>query len=60
MYMPTESEKRNCINIVRNILNTSNDKKCQKYSEEIFKIAYSIGADYSEKTLKSIAEALIK
>ena len=60
MYTPTEKEKRNCIHIVGNIFNISNDDECKKYCDEIFKIAYSIGGDYSEKTLESIAEALIK
>lgn len=60
MYLPTEKEKRNCTNIVRNILNNDNDADtCKGLVDKIFMIAYSIGSDYSEKSLKSIAETLI-
>lgn len=52
-------EKKKCINIVKELLNSSDDE-CKRYSDEIFRIVYSIGGDYAEKTLRSIAEAIIK
>ena len=52
-------EKKKCINIVKELLNSSDDE-CKRYSDEIFRIVYSVGGDYKEKTLRSIAEAIIK
>ena len=60
MYKPTEVEKNNCIRIVKDILKIESDSECEQYADEIFKITYSIGGDYSEKTLTSIAEVLQK
>ncbi len=60
MYKPTESEKSNCIRIVKDILKIDNDCECEKYVMDIFNITYSIGGDYNESTLKSIAEVLLK
>lgn len=59
MYRPTEVERKNCIGIVKDILKIENDAECEQYVDEIFKITYSIGGDYSETTLKSIAEVLL-
>ena len=60
MYKPTENEKDNCIQIVKEILDIDEDIKCEKYVNDIFRIAYSIGCDYSKKALRSIAEAVLK
>lgn len=60
MYKPTEIKKNNCIQIVKDILKIEDDFECEKYVDEIFKITYSIGGDYSEKTLRAIAEAVLK
>ena len=59
MYTPTEDERKRSINIVKEILDSSNDEY-KRYSDEIFRIVYSVGGDYGEKTLRSIAEAIIK
>ena len=59
MYKPTESERKNCICIVKEILKIDNDSECEKYVNNIFSMAYSIGGDYSEITLRSIAEVLL-
>lgn len=42
----------------RPILRVESDYECEQYVNEIFKTTYSIGGDYSEKTLKSVAEVL--
>lgn len=42
----------------RPILRVESDYECEQYVNEIFKTTYSIGGDYSEKTLKSVAEGL--
>jgi hypothetical protein len=60
MYTPTEEEKSNCIRIIKDILKINNDSECEKYANNVFRIAYSIGGDYSEKTLSAIAETLLK
>lgn len=60
MYRPTESEKCDCIRIVKDILGIDNDFVCKRYIDNIFSTAYSIGGDYSEKTLRSIAEVILK
>lgn len=60
MYKPTEREKNNCIQIVKDILKLDNDYECEKYVDEIFRITYSIGGDYSKETLRSIAEVVLK
>lgn len=60
MYKPTEIEKDNCLCIVKDILQINNDSICEKYVDEILKMNYAIGGDYNEKTLRSIAEILLK
>lgn len=60
MYKPTESEKSSCICIVKDILKIENDLECEKYVNDIFSKAYSIGGDYGEATLRAIAETLLK
>ena len=60
MYKPTEIERNNCMRIVKDILKVENDFECEQYVNEIFKTTYSIGGDYSEKTLMSIAKVLLK
>lgn len=60
MYKPTEIEKNYCIQIVKDILKIENDFECEKYVDKIFRTTYSIGGDYSEETLRSIAEAVLK
>lgn len=60
MYKPTEIERRNCIRIVKEILKVNDDFGCEKYADNIFSMAYSIGGDYSERTLRSVAEILLK
>lgn len=60
MYKPTEIERNNCMRIVKDILKVESDSECEQYVNEIFKTTYSIGGDYSEKTLMSIAEVLLK
>ena len=41
--------------IVKDILKIESDSECEKYANEIFKTIYSIGGDYSEKTLREDA-----
>lgn len=60
MYKPTEIERNNCMRIVKDILKIESDSECEQYVNEIFKTTYSIGGDYSEKMLMSIAEVLLK
>lgn len=60
MYKPTEMEKNSCIQIIKDILEIDNIVECEKYMDNIFRIAYSIGGDCGEKTLRSIAEILLK
>ncbi len=60
MYKPTEIERNNCMRIVKDILKIESDSECEQYANEIFKATYSIGGDYSEKTLMSVAEVLLK
>lgn len=60
IYRPTGNETNNCIQIVKGILKTDADSECKKYVDKIFRIANSIGGDYSEKTLRAIAEAILK
>ena len=60
MYKPTEKQVQECINIIKDILNIDDVVICKKFIDEIFNIAYSIGGDYSEKTLRSIAEVVLK
>lgn len=45
---------------MKDILKIEDDFECEKYVDEIFKITYSIGGNYSEKTLRAIAEAVLK
>ncbi|MEY8266265.1 hypothetical protein AALA79_07835 [Lachnospiraceae bacterium 64-25] len=59
MYKPTESEKSHCVCIVKEVLGSENDFDCEKYVNDIFNIAYSIGGDYGDTTLRAIAEALL-
>ena len=60
MYKPTEIERDNCIRIVKDILQIDNNSECEKYVNDIFNVTYAIGGDYSDKTLRSIAEVLLK
>lgn len=60
MYKPTEIEKDSCLHIVKEILQINDNSKCEKYVDEIFRTTYAIGGDYNEKTLRSIAEVLLK
>ena len=60
MYKPTKTEKNNCIYIVKDILKNTDDCECERYVDRIFAISYSIGGDYSEKTLRAIAEVVLK
>ena len=60
MYKPTEKEKNNCICIVKDILKIDDDNLCESYVNQIFSIAYSIGGDYGNKTLRSIAKIVLK
>lgn len=60
MYNPTETEKNICIQIIKDILQIDDILECEKYVDNIFRIAYSIGGDYGEKTLRSIAEIVLK
>lgn len=60
MYKPTESERSICIHIVKEILKTDDNLECEKYVDNIFSITYSIGGDYSEATLRAIAESLLR
>ena len=41
------------------IIKIDNDFECEKYVNEIFSVAYSIGGDYGETTLRAIAETLL-
>ena len=52
MYKPTEKEKNNCICIVKDILKIDDDIMCESYVNKIFSIAYSIGGDYGNETLR--------
>ena len=60
MYMITENEKRICRQVVKEAFKPIREDEKEVYVEKIIKITYSIGGDYSEKTFRSIAEALIK
>lgn len=60
MYKPTEIEKNDCIQIVKEILKTDDDFECEKYVDNIFRTTYSIGGDFSKETLRSIAEIMLK
>ncbi|MBQ8262784.1 MAG: hypothetical protein IJZ00_10900 [Lachnospiraceae bacterium] len=60
MYKPTEIERNNCIRIVKEILKCENDSECEQYANKILNMSYSIGGDYSEKTITSIAEVLLE
>lgn len=60
MYKPTESERNNCIRIVKEIYKIDDNSECEKYANNIFSIAYSIGGDYGETTIRAIAETLHK
>lgn len=60
MYKPTEIEKKNCIQIIKEILKMDDDFECEKYVDNIFRTTYSIGGDYSKETLKSVAEIVLK
>ena len=60
MYKSTESERSNCVHIVKDILKTADNFECEKYADKIFSITYSIGGDYSEATLRSVAENLLR
>ncbi len=60
MYKPTEIEKNNCIQIVKEILKIDDDDECEKYVDSIFRTTYSIGGDYSKETLRSVAEIVLK
>ncbi len=60
MYKPTEMEKNSCIQIIKDILGIDNIVECEKYMDNIFRVAYSIAGDYGEKTLRSIAEIVLK
>ncbi|MBQ2922236.1 MAG: hypothetical protein IJE60_03955 [Tyzzerella sp.] len=58
MHRPTEVERNSCIRIVKDILKIENESECEQYANEIFKTTYFIGGDYSDKTLRAVAEAL--
>lgn len=60
MYKPTEREKNNCIQIVKDILKIENEFECEKYVDKIFRTIYSIGGDYNKETLRSVAEVVLK
>lgn len=60
MYRPTESEKSNCMRIVKDILKIDSDSECEEYVNSVFSMAYSIGGDYSETTLRTIAKVLLE
>ena len=60
MYKTTEKEKNNCICIVKDILKIDDDIMCESYVNKIFSIAYSIGGDYGNETLRSIAKVVLK
>ncbi len=60
MYKPTENEKNICIQIIKEILKIDDAAECEKYVDSIFKTTYSIGGDYSEEILRSIAEVVLK
>ncbi len=60
MYKPTEIDKNNCIQIIKEILNIDDELECEKYADIIFRTTYSIGGDYSKETLRSIAEIVLK
>lgn len=60
MCKPTEIERNNCMRIVKGIIKVESVFECEQYVNEILKITYSIGGDYSEKTLMSIAKVLLK
>lgn len=58
MYNPTEAEKKCCIDIVKGILGIESTSDCEQYVDEIFKTIYSVGGDYSEKTIRAVVEAI--
>ena len=60
MYRPSKIERDNCTRIVKDILKLECEPECEEYVDEILKITYSIGGDYSKKTLTAVAEALLK
>ena len=58
MYNPTDAEKECCIDVVKNLFGIERTTDCEQYVEEIFSTIYSIGGDYSEKTIRTVAEAI--
>lgn len=59
MYKPTEKEKNDCYNMVKQLIKKEDDSECEEFANKVFSIAYAIGADYSEKTIRVIAESLL-
>ena len=45
---------------VKEIYKIDDNSECEKYANNIFSIAYSIGGDYGETTIRAIAETLHK
>lgn len=60
MYEVTENERMICLRIVEDMLKGSEPVEYGRYVEEILKRTYSIGGDYSEKTLRRVAEIVLK
>ena len=60
MYKVTEDERMICLRVVEDMLKGRDSFEYGKYVDEILKITYSIGGDYSEKTLRLVAEIVLK
>ena len=59
MYNPNEDEKKVCDSIVRGLVKGKEDIYYERIEDAIFQMAYSIGGDYSENTLREVAKIII-
>lgn len=59
MCYPTEDERKKCYAIVERFLKTDDKIKCELYTKRILSITGSIGGNYDEETLTSIADTYI-
>lgn len=59
MYLPTNEERKKCMEIVKKVKKTENDTLIEYYTDEVLKIVYSIGGSYNdENVLEKIATSL--
>lgn len=59
MYLPTSEERKKCIEIVREVKKITDNALIEQYTNEVLKIAYSIGGSYSDEImLRKIVDSL--